>query len=266
MRRAMRDGLETRVHVYLAAGPDSLAVLSAGHRVLDAEERERAARFHFAADRETYRAAHVLLRRSLSRHVPIEPADWRFVRTPLGRPEVDREACPAAVGLRFNLAHTRGLVCCAVTRDAPVGVDAEQHRPLDDALYLAERLFAPAEVAALAAAPREGRVATFHAYWTLKEAYLKATGLGLSAGLDRFAFRLDGARPATIALNLDPTLEEGAGDWRFVLLRVGDGHTLAVGVRAGEGAVLRVHRPSPDGAFADPRVVARSPCARVEWE
>ncbi len=214
---------ETILHI--ACGASALAELAAEAAVLDADERARAARLRFDADRELYRAAHVLLRRALSLAVPLAPAQWRFVRGPHGRPEIDTAACPDAAGLRFNLTHTRGLVCCALAWELPVGIDAECHRPMQDARAIAERFFAAEESAAVIASGAPGSPAeatTFRALWTLKEAYIKALGRGLSMGLDGFAFRLVGGPPARIELRTGEDVAHPASHWCCLLLRIDD--------------------------------------------
>lgn len=212
----------------------------------------RARRFVQEADRSLYRAAHVLLRLSLSRHAPLDPRDWRFVQPPLARPEPDGERCPGGQALRFSLSHSRGIVACALATQAPVGIDCESHRPLPDALDLARRFFAPSESDAVAAAPpgdaRGQRLALFYTYWTLKEAYLKATGEGLSANLQGFAFHLSGQRPIGIALDADPAELAAPADWAFALLRVGATGTLAAALPAPGGARFQVYAVSPSGS------------------
>jgi 4'-phosphopantetheinyl transferase len=244
-------GAALEVSLYVAAGEGDLAALAATDGLLDADERECAARFVSAADRELYRAAHVLLRRALSRHAPVDPAAWRFARGTWGRPEIAAPAPCAGERLHFNLAHTRGLVCCAVTDEAAVGIDAECERPLNDALDIARRFFSPAEADALAALPAQERMQSFYALWTLKECFVKALGRGLSIELDRFAFRLAAGTPGSIALTREHSLGdcdgEGDGDWRFVQLRIDGGCTLAAGVRAARGARFHVHPISPVG-------------------
>ncbi|MGD9409862.1 MAG: 4'-phosphopantetheinyl transferase superfamily protein [Thiohalocapsa sp.] len=233
-----------KVTLHIAYGAGTLAELAAGAALLDADEQARAARFRRETDRMLYCAAHVLLRQALSQQAEPAPAAWRFVQSARGRPEIDAGICPGSPGLRFNLTHTPGLVCCALTRQLPVGVDAECRRGLRDARALAQRFFAADEAAAIAAAGLAGSAAealTFQSIWTLKEAYVKALGLGLSMGLDRFAFRLTGGAPAQIRLHQGPDAAHPAAHWRCVLLHLDGGRcTLAAAVPAPKGARFRV--------------------------
>ncbi len=263
-----------RVVLHLAHGGHALARLAAGAAMLDPDEQVRAARFRRDADRALYRAAHVLLRRALSREVALPAAQWRFVRGAHGRPEIDTSACPAAAGLRFNLAHTRGLVSCALTWHQPVGVDVECRREYRDVRAIAQRFFAAEEARAVAAAGPPGSVAeatAFQGLWTLKEAYVKAHGLGLAMGLDGFAFRLTQGPPARILLRQNGPASPCAGSaahapahhWRCLLLHLDGGRcAVAAAVLAADGAELQVFcHDAPDAPR--PTLVARSPRARL---
>ena len=189
---------------------------------------ERVGRFHFARDRELGLATRALARRVLSRYDAVPPAAWRFVANAHGRPEI---ASPPS-SLRFNLSNTAGLVVCAVARGDDVGVDVEdvgRAAPLE----VAERFFAPFEVAALNRLPPERRPLRFFEYWTLKESYIKARGLGLALPLERFWFHLDG-EPAP-RLTVDPSLGDDSGAWRFTQLRPTARHLVALCARRHDG-------------------------------
>jgi 4'-phosphopantetheinyl transferase len=198
--------------------------LAAFRPLLDEAERARADRFHFAADRDAYATAHALLRVMLSKEAGIAPADWRFRAAHGGKPEID-----PALGqpdLRFSLSHTRGMVACAVGRGHDLGVDVEACDPSHPALEVAQRFFAPAEAALLGRLPPAQRNVAFYRIWTLKEAYLKATGQGITGPLDSFAFTLD---PVSIAFS---TPGSGQPDgWQFTEFRPGPGHRLALAIR-----------------------------------
>lgn len=205
------------------AVPDeaAAATLAAWHATLDAKEQARAARFHFDRDRHAFIAAHALARAMLSEAAGLPPAAWRFTAGHAGKPELD-----PALGLpwlRFNISHTRGLVACAVAARDDLGLDVEDLCRREASPGLAERHFAAAEVALLAAAPPAARHATFLRIWTLKEAFVKATGDGIGLDLHRFAFSLDPPRL---------TLDAGdATEWRFLQWQPTPRHILAVALR-----------------------------------
>ena len=105
----------------------------------------------------------------------------------------------------------------------------------------------------------ETRAAGFYAFWTLKEAYLKAIGTGLNAELRRFGFHLEGDPPSTVVLRPDPDSGQRAGDWRFLLLRVAEAHSLAVAVRAPAGVRFNLRA----GEIGEYRLLARSEGCRI---
>lgn len=160
---------------------------------LSAEERARAARFLVGRDRASFAAAHALARRMIAAAAGVESGALTFQAGEYGKPAVTGPG-PASA-LSFNLAHTRGLVACAVCRGGEVGVDVEAVRDDVQPADLARRFFAASECRVLDATPASERPARFTDLWALKEAYIKAVGLGLSHPLESFAFDfLDGGR------------------------------------------------------------------------
>jgi 4'-phosphopantetheinyl transferase len=144
--------------------------------VLDAAERDRAARFVFERDRVRYLAAHVGLRQILAGYLGAAPAELAFAEGLHGRPQLGGAW---AGKLEFNLSHSVELALVAVTRQGPLGVDVEALRPMPDWRELAERYFTPQECAALSAGGADPQV-EFLRCWVRKEAALKSTGIGLS--------------------------------------------------------------------------------------
>src|SRR5262245_26811880 len=162
------------VHLWavpLAVGPERLAALA---ELLAPDERQRAARFIPAAPREQFIVARATLRILLGRYLGMGPTEVRFVTGDTGKPAL------AGREFFFNISHTRGLAVHAFTRLGEVGVDVEQVRPYPSHPDMAARFFTPREAAAV-----RGEEAFFHV-WTRKEAFLKATALGLAHGLERF--------------------------------------------------------------------------------
>jgi 4'-phosphopantetheinyl transferase len=136
--------------------------------ILDKSERARAAAFRFEEHRRRFIAAHVALRRTLAPYLASDPAALRFSIADYGKPYL------AGASLRFSLSHSAGLALIAVALDTDLGVDVEHIRPNPDVVALARRFFPPDEAAAVAADPP-----SFYRYWTRREAFLKALGLGL---------------------------------------------------------------------------------------
>jgi len=140
--------------------------------------------------------------------------------------------------LQFNLSHSAGLALIAVGAELQLGVDIEKIREEVDTAALAQRFFSPREGAGLQALPDNLRVPGFFACWTRKEAFLKATGTGLSFPLADFS--------VTTHPHLPPQLEDLQGDtearqrWFFTDLSVGSAYR----------AALALDRRSPLATFA----------------
>ena len=219
-------------------------------RVLNEEERARAMRFHFPEDRLSYICAHALTRCALEAASGTSARDFNFRIGRHGKPEIDEE--PERGRLRFNLSHSRGLVCCAVTRERDVGIDVERISSNTDIDGLARQVFAADEVAYLGRLEGCARRDAFFAIWTLKEAYTKAVGRGLSLPLDGFSVCLD---PLSLVIGQsllgDPEAGNGA-DWHVRLARPIPGYRLAVAVRAGRSGRVsyRFREITPDALAA----------------
>jgi 4'-phosphopantetheinyl transferase len=203
---------------------------------LCADEVARMERYAFPRSRAEYLATRALSRAVLSRYAAVAPPAWRFIANRWGRPEV---ATPAHAWLRFNLSNADGMIACVVARDRDVGVDVEDTARSVDTLGTAAHVFAPAELAALRAQPGPAHRARFFHYWTLKEAYIKARGMGLAIPLERFAFEL-GAEGEAPRIAIDPSLGDDAGSWQFERLRPSARHQLAVALRRGDDPALRL--------------------------
>lgn len=216
--------------------------------VLDDGERARAARFHFERDRLAYIAAHALLRHQLSTAGGRDPAAWRFAAGEHGKPHLVDP--PTGRDLRFNITHTKGRVASALAEGVTVGVDVEALDRTRINLGVADRFFAPVEVAGIHAQPDgAARAERFLVLWTLKESFIKAIGKGLSQPLNSFGFAdLDPPR-----IHFGDARLGDAARWWFTQWRPGR-HVLALAVdwpHAGEPNVefqeIRRNHLSPLG-------------------
>ncbi len=105
-------------------------------------------------------------------------------------------------------------------------MDVENVRARDVDIQIADRYFAQEEVVALRALPREQQQQRFFEYWTLKESYIKARGLGLSLPTDRFAFGV--GEHSEIRLAIDPGLQDRPERWAFWQMKLTPDHVAAV--------------------------------------
>ena len=221
------ESATTEVHLTLCAydsvGPSRRTTYPT---LLDDAERARLSRLHHAEHRRRFVIARALVRVALSRRRRVAPTAWRFAATAHGRPEI--VAPEEAADLRFSLTHTGSILLCAVAVGTPVGIDVESLATCGDVEALAERHFARPEVVELARMSPDRRRLRFLELWTLKEAYVKARGLGLSIPLDHVAFDLRGGAP--IGITLDPRLDDDARRWRIALFRPCAGYRVAVAI------------------------------------
>lgn len=232
--------------------PDALAeprLLAAYEALLAPEERVRRDRYRFEKSRREYLFTRALVRSTLSLYAPVPPAAWTFRHNAYGRPEIDgpmrtaHPPHPEHAALRFNLSNTDGLIACAVTLDRDLGVDVEDTERPGETVSIADGFFARPEIAALRALPEGRQRSRFFDYWTLKEAYIKARGMGLAIPLDQFWLLLDdGPR---IRVGFDPALGDDAATWQFEQFAISPKHRASAAVRRGLGPDLRfVVRPT----------------------
>lgn len=216
-------------------GPSAEAALSR----LPSEEQERFARYIPDRARLEFLTGRVLTRCILARHLHLK--DWREVvldKTPHGKLTC---AQAAAAGFEFNLSHTRGCAAFAICKDHPIGVDIEVIDSSRADLGIAERYFSPSEVSHLRTLDRRHFIKAFFQYWTLKEAYIKARGLGLQIPLNEFSFSLGRRLTEDSTIHFSPEIDDDPARWQFRTLGVG-GSDLSVAIYRGEAPNLSIRR------------------------
>lgn len=222
------------------------------------EELARHARIRHAETRDHHLLTRALVRTSLSRYSERAPEAWRFVENDHGCPFI--EPSQNAQGLQFNVSHTTGLILCALTQRRAIGVDVEYEPRKSRITQIADRFFAPPEVEALERLPDARHRERFFTYWTLKESYIKARGMGLAIPLSAFWFDVD--RPGEIHFETAPSLEDPAEQWAFRRLRSGSDHPIALAIAAPKESdiALRTFRVEPLGGHEEVRmeILARS--------
>ena len=210
------------------ADPERLEAL------LTPEERKRRDRFRRAEDQDRFRLGRALSRTVLARRLGRPPASIGLEVGPVGRPTV----ADAPDGPWFSISHSGDLVVLAVAPTPEVGVDVEREDRALDVPRLAAKVCTPAERAVLAASSAADLTHRFCAMWTLKEAYAKATGLGLELDPAHLGFNPD--LPGLVEqLGGLPPAEAAA--WRFRLWRPVPGYSLALAFKppAGDGLAVR---------------------------
>lgn len=231
------------VDVWLTRLPDVNDELKhAYRRLLNAAEAERLQRFRVHDAHDQFLIARALLRTVLSHYADVPHAAWSFGANAYGKPYITGPE--SACDVKFNLSHTKGLAACAVSRACDLGVDVENlQRDLDYPAFMS-RVFAQAEAFAVNQMPPPAQRKHFYSVWTLKEAYIKARGMGLALPLNGFWFDLDGSVPS---VQFSERCPDTAARWQFFLFEPTPDHVLAlaVAVPPKQSVSVRMHWTIP---------------------
>ncbi|CAN5452080.1 4'-phosphopantetheinyl transferase superfamily protein [soil metagenome] len=238
------------VHVWLAH-TETLA-LCARHfdSLIDDEERTRGNAYHAAADRMRHLITRGVLRTLAGHYLTVPPADVRFAHGEFGKPRI---ASPHGAKLSFNVSHSGDVVLLAFTRDGDVGVDVERWNPrlgATERARLGDSVFSTTERTAIGALSSAfAREGAFYSIWSRKEAYLKGTGAGISAGLSH----VDVSAGETARLIADRRAPMAAQRWSMCDVDVGPGYSAALAwSAAGASVELLVASPQLFSAEAIP--------------
>ena len=212
---------ENVVHVWRA----ELSTVSL--EFLSADERQKAAQFHFDKNRNQYVAARGVLRQLVGRYENTPPGGIQFTYNSFGKPGLEHSS------LRFNASHSGSLGLFAFVRNRNIGVDLERIRADLATREIAAQFFSQEEVAALRQVPAESHTAAFFACWTRKEAFIKAHGSGLSLPLDKFVVSMD-APARLLRTDFEP---EALKEWTLHDLYPGDEFAAALAL---EGQPQRI--------------------------
>lgn len=219
---------QDQIHLWLAFDNEIKSEsLIADYRrlLLNEDERQKEKRFYFAKDQHQYLVTRALVKTVLSRYAAVAPENWRFSKNKYGRPEIANEETRSQQ-LTFNISHSAGLIIMGVTCRQALGVDTENIVQRQAPLDIANRFFSPQETAALYALPLATQFERFFYYWTLKESYIKARGMGLSIPLDQFSFSFPDAQDIQIAFQ--SKIKDTPSNWRFWLLKPTESHLATV--------------------------------------
>lgn len=169
--------------VFLVCGEPAPDALQAGlQRWLTQKERERLQRFRNAESRAVYISAHAVLNALLQTYTGIPVPQLPFAYGPQQKPLLDLDLEKPTLG--FNLSHSKGYFLIGLAKSQEIGVDVESHRVKVRIEHLAQQFFHPNEQAALKESPHPRQL--FFDLWVRKEAFLKATGMGLSFPTTQF--------------------------------------------------------------------------------
>lgn len=197
--------------------------LALAHSIMSTAEHTRAQTFKRGKD--NYLASRWLLRSCLARYTGMPAGDITFARTDKGKPFIPHS------DIQFSLSHSGHWAVLAIARGRQVGIDLEAGQRQRSILNIAERYYHPCEYAQLRALPAERQSDYFYRLWTLKEAFFKALGTGISAGLEKSQFALHStADQPAIGARIEPQLSHST--WQFEQWQLAEGELVALAYAA----------------------------------
>lgn len=191
---------------------------------LSAAENTHYARIRAPRVKQQYLQTRWAIRHALTCYFPdVAPEKWQFAHNAYGRPAL---CAPSIVSpIDFNISHSREALVMAFVAQGAVGVDVEYTQRQCRALAVAQRYFSVSEVTELRALEPALQRARFFELWTLKEAYIKACGMGLAIPLGSFSFSFDARE---IAIGFDERRDDQPERWQFWRLALRENHQLAL--------------------------------------
>ncbi|WP_049721082.1 4'-phosphopantetheinyl transferase family protein [Gilvimarinus polysaccharolyticus] len=188
--------------------PPLSPVLQTAKAWLSPAEHERLQRFQSPQAQHNYLLGRALMRRQLSQHCQLAPKQLQFSIAAGGKPQLNDTNC----NLHFNLTHSNQWLALAVSDHSPVGLDIEQPHKPRDAINIARHYFHRSEYHHLKNLQGQALQDQFYKLWTLKEAFFKARGTGISEGLARVRFNqlID-----PITAIIEPELLTADDQWQF---------------------------------------------------
>lgn len=196
------------------------------------EELVRARRFRHALARSQHLAGRAVIRHAVGVRAHCRPDEIGIVGEGAGKPRISLPSTAAA--WHFNLSHSGNFIACVVDR-LPVGIDVETVSRNGDIAAIAGAHFSAAEARWIGEADARGKD-RFTALWTLKEAFLKAVGVGISVPLSGIVFSALRQRTCLVQSRDLPE----AGTWHCSLISLQRGYWLSVCSRRPMGQ-LQIH-------------------------
>ena len=219
-----------QVHVWRVCLSSFRLSAALWRRILSPEENDRADRFHFDRDRETWLITRGILRTLLGCYLDLPASNLELTANASGKPALHSRFLSR--DFRFNVSHSGQCSLLAFASGIDIGVDVECHQARCHVEELATSVLSPDDLAVFQRLPLHLRPAAFFAAWTRKEAVLKACGVGLSLSPELIE--------VTFAPNEDPALRRGPDllapfdRWSLRSLDVAEHYSAAVAAPAAE--------------------------------
>lgn len=198
-----------------------LNLLCAGERPFgvepNREELERASRFRLELQGHRFLAIRAALRGLLSGYLGIESTAVILTTGTHGKPML--AGSDGNCGVVFNISHSGDWAVLAFARDRTLGIDVERIRVLRHVDALAERCLAPSELTRWRSFGAADRSIELFRYWVRKEAFGKATGLGIQVGMAAIETAENPLRIRSV-----PQGFGAAEDWQLAPLDMAEGY------------------------------------------
>ena len=228
---------ESEIHLWQLAQADFELSSLQGECLawLTEAELERYRRFQFDRHRKQLLLGRALIRIALSNYdSSVSPESWSFTHNEYGKPSISPEQ--NSLSLHFNLSHSAERVVLAVSHIKDIGVDIECARKSRRIAAIAGRYFSEQEASQLLALPEDQQQSRFYDLWTLKEAYIKACGMGLAIPLQYFSYGFVGSDG--LAIEFDAQRNDVEEAWRFWQLSAGPDFKLALAAKSDEKGMI----------------------------
>jgi 4'-phosphopantetheinyl transferase len=151
-------------------------MVSTFEKVLSAEERDHAHQYYHALDRARFISGRSILKTILSQYLSCPPEEVCILKTAAGKPYLR----PDRTDIEFSVTHSRDLALYSLVKGRRIGIDVESTDPSLDTNPLCSHFLTPREQAIYHNTPENDQRDWFLTKWTLKEAYVKALGVGHS--------------------------------------------------------------------------------------
>lgn len=148
---------------------------------LSPDEVLRANKYHFEEDQKKFVRRRSALRQILAKRLGKHPRSISFEYSKLGKPQLAREFSGK---LYFNVSHSRDFAIIGIGMSGQIGVDIEYLDSDVDSDLISKRFFATPEISEIMSSETRHKTDAFFRHWTIKEAFIKAIGKGLTFPLN----------------------------------------------------------------------------------
>jgi len=223
-----------QIHLWLADQDALLKGSQASHKKqwlgwLADDEMTRYRRFIYDKHKNCFLLTRAVSRSILSLYVAdVDPADWQFIGNDYGKPQI--AAPPLAESIYFNISHSANKLVMAISRHNELGVDVESTAKNREVLQIGQRYFSEREHRELCKQPQQLMYDRFYNLWTLKEAYIKACGMGLAISLQQFSFEFQDQ--GKIKISFAEGRDDDPAQWQFWQLAIEGNYKLALALKS----------------------------------